>query len=101
MTQTKHDPTANIITQEVRPGFFQVPEDVDYTEEENVFSEAYQWIKAGIEVNPGIVFQAIVGGQLITHECDGAWPKIKGIRIEGSEWREEDGYMVRVLKHHA
>ena len=52
MTQAKHDPTADIVTQETK----------------NVFPEAHQWVEAGAEANPGIVFQAIVGGQLITYE---------------------------------
>jgi len=30
---------------------------------------ANEWAQAGAEANPGIVFQAIVGRQLITHEC--------------------------------
>jgi len=31
-------------------------------------SEAHQWVEAGAEANPDIVFQAIVDGQLITSE---------------------------------
>ena len=32
------------------------------------YLEAYRWVMEGAELNPGILFQAIVGGQLITAE---------------------------------
>jgi len=36
--------------------------------ERNVLSEAHHWVKAGAEAYPGVLFQAIVGDQLITAE---------------------------------
>ena len=74
MTQEKHDPTRDIITQEeespkYKPLTINVPQDVDTSDlEASIFPEAHQWVKAGAEANPGIVFQAVVGGQLITSE---------------------------------
>ena len=52
MSEHEHDPTEDIVTQETG----------------NVFPEAHQWVQDGAEANPGIVFQAIVDGQLITSE---------------------------------